>query len=164
VMSGAVIVADMLKQQKVATTDPHINFAPIAVQEWTVIAMTVEEKLTMKTNIVDGYTLKCMCTFGRDGTPTDEYGCNELCDERNRDCNKCGIQEAFNKLADYENTGLSPAEIEELKRSDRVHTKWEICSDGYYPYCKNCHYEPPREAGMTKYCPECGARMDGDKK
>ncbi len=44
-MSGAVIVADMLKQQKVATTDLHINFAPIAVQEWTVIAMTEKERL-----------------------------------------------------------------------------------------------------------------------
>ncbi len=68
------------------------------------------------------------------------------------------------RLAEYENTGLSPSEVEELKCPDRVHSKWEICSDGYYPYCKNCHYEPPREAGMTKYCPECGARMDGDKK
>lgn len=40
-----------------------------------------------------------------------------------------------------------------------VHSKWEISSDGYYPYCKRCKARPLE---MTKYCPECGARMDGD--
>ncbi len=41
-----------------------------------------------------------------------------------------------------------------------VHSKWEICCDGYYPYCKNCMAEPPGRE-MTKYCPNCGAKMDG---
>lgn len=41
-----------------------------------------------------------------------------------------------------------------------IHAKWEICSDGYYPYCSHCKSEP--ENGVrSKYCPECGARMDG---
>lgn len=40
------------------------------------------------------------------------------------------------------------------------HSKWEICCDGYYPYCKNCGKEPQGRA-MTDYCPNCGARMDG---
>ena len=35
---------------------------------------------------------------------------------------------------------------------------WEICSDGYYPYCSNCKSEP-KSGEMTKYCPECGSRM-----
>ena len=40
--------------------------------------------------------------------------------------------------------------------------KWEICSDGYYPYCSECKTEP--ESGkMTDYCPHCGAYM-GTKK
>lgn len=41
-----------------------------------------------------------------------------------------------------------------------VHSKWEICCDGYYPYCLNCKVEPPGRE-MTKYCPNCGAKMDG---
>ena len=40
-----------------------------------------------------------------------------------------------------------------------VHSKWEICCDGYYPYCKNCRNEPQGRV-MTKYCPNCGAKMD----
>ena len=40
------------------------------------------------------------------------------------------------------------------------HAKWEICCDGYYPYCSNCKTEP-KNGVMSKYCPECGAKMDG---
>ena len=40
-----------------------------------------------------------------------------------------------------------------------IHSKWEICCDGYYPYCLNCKAEPPGRE-MTKYCPSCGAKMD----
>ena len=39
-----------------------------------------------------------------------------------------------------------------------VHAKWEISSDGYYPYCSRCFGRPNGE--LTKYCPDCGARMD----
>lgn len=42
----------------------------------------------------------------------------------------------------------------------RIHARWEICCDGYYPYCSNCYNEPPGRE-MTDYCPKCGARMDG---
>ena len=43
------------------------------------------------------------------------------------------------------------------------HGKWEICSDGYYPYCSVCKSEP-KSKEMTDYCPHCGAYMKGDKK
>lgn len=40
---------------------------------------------------------------------------------------------------------------------------WLICSDGYYPFCSNCLYEPepPRlhEDNRTPYCPNCGYKM-----
>lgn len=39
------------------------------------------------------------------------------------------------------------------------HAKWLINPDGYYPYCSNCR-EETYVRKMTKYCPECGARMD----
>lgn len=39
------------------------------------------------------------------------------------------------------------------------HGHWIINSDGYYPQCSNCMREP--ESGkMTKFCPNCGAKMD----
>jgi len=41
-----------------------------------------------------------------------------------------------------------------------VHGKWIICSDGYYPYCSKCKQEP-KSGKMSKYCPSCGALMDG---
>ena len=43
-----------------------------------------------------------------------------------------------------------------------VHSKWEICSDGYYPYCKRCFNEPQGRV-MTKFCPNCGAKMDEEE-
>lgn len=49
----------------------------------------------------------------------------------------------------------STTDVEEVK-----HAKWEINSDGYYPYCSNCYTEP-KNGVMSKRCPECGAKMDG---
>ena len=39
-----------------------------------------------------------------------------------------------------------------------IHAKWEISSDGYYPYCKKCNARP-ENGKMTKYCPSCGAKL-----
>ena len=45
--------------------------------------------------------------------------------------------------------------------------KWLINSDGYYPYCSNCSYEPKTEVidlcadvGDIHICPNCGARIE----
>lgn len=59
-----------------------------------------------------------------------------------------GILYSINELAK-----LPTADVEEVK-----HAKWEINSDGYYPYCSNCKTEP-KNGVMSKYCPECGAKM-----
>lgn len=34
--------------------------------------------------------------------------------------------------------------------------KWEINSDGYYPYCSDCGFEPKK---ISLYCPNCGKKM-----
>lgn len=36
--------------------------------------------------------------------------------------------------------------------------EWIISSDGYYPYCSNCHQEPD-SGKMEDRCPNCGATM-----
>ena len=59
------------------------------------------------------------------------------------------------QIARYDDE-LKTADVQPVKRG-----KWEICSDGYYPYCSECKAEP--ESGkMTNYCPRCGADMRGD--
>lgn len=60
---------------------------------------------------------------------------------------------AIDQLHSY---GVEFGEKAEIQRVR--HGKWIISSDGYYPYCSECHYRP--EKHMTNYCPDCGARMD----
>lgn len=62
------------------------------------------KRLTMKSTVNNGYVLKGMCTFGRDGEPTDELGCSELCETCDHNCDKCPIQEGIDRLAYYENS------------------------------------------------------------
>lgn len=61
-----------------------------------------------------------------------------------------------NKIVDLE---------EELRMSRNIKKGiWTINSDGYYPYCSECGYEPPYVSGKdmrTPYCAKCGAEMDG---
>lgn len=55
---------------------------------------------------------------------------------------------------------ISPAKYEPVKEAP-LHPdtpKWQICSDGYYPYCPICNEEPP-SGNMTRYCPNCGTRL-----
>lgn len=51
--------------------------------------------------------------------------------------------------------------IEEDSLIKRGH--WIISSDGYYLYCSECN-EEPQGREMTKWCPNCGAKMDRDNK
>lgn len=37
--------------------------------------------------------------------------------------------------------------------------RWQVSSDGYYPYCPICGAQPDK---MTRYCAECGAKL-GDE-
>lgn len=66
------------------------------------------------------------------------------------------------------------AEIREMPAADVaevVHGKWFWADDGYCR-CSECTQKAPLvqplddepEAVMTKYCPNCGAKMDGREK
>lgn len=52
---------------------------------------------------------------------------------------------------------IPAADVQEVR-----HGKWEIDCNGYYPYCSNCKEEPDSGV-MSDYCPNCGARMDGEE-
>lgn len=71
----------------------------------------------------EDYVLKCMCdlteTNGKiEGTVE---GCDDYCGSR-ENCNTCGIRTAINCLGEYEDTGLTPTEIERLKADNaRLH-------------------------------------------
>lgn len=58
---------------------------------------------------------------------------------------------AINKVKEMESE-----DVERVK-----HGKWLINSDGYYPYCSECCNEPTMRI-MSKFCPNCGAKMGGD--
>lgn len=69
------------------------------------------------------------------------------------------LDQRYIKLAEYEDAEelIKPTtDVEPVK-----YAKWEICSDGYYPYCSNCKNEP-QGGVMTPFCPNCGTKMDGD--
>ncbi len=45
-----------------------------------------------------------------------------------------------------------------------VHGRWEVYMDGKYLMCSACKasFWDENEDGGTNYCPNCGARMDGE--
>lgn len=63
-----------------------------------------------------------------------------------------GISAAIKELEAFPTADVAPV----------VHSKWEICCDGYYPYCKRCRNEPQGRV-MTKFCPNCGAKMENEE-
>lgn len=86
----------------------------------------------------------------------------------NLDCKYCPFGEIDTDGIPNCNEWRYKEEAEKLLEGDNVaefqfvsHAKWEISSDGYYPYCKKCNARP-ENGKMTKYCPNCGAKMDGD--
>ena len=76
-----------------------------------------------------------------------EYYCNNICRCLGTECDKTKCPIWIAPAAD-----VAPV----------VHSRWMISSDGYYPYCEHCRTEPVG-GKMTKYCPNCGAVMDGGK-
>ena len=75
------------------------------------------DRLTVNSEILDGrYELKCLCN---DVVPEYKGNCRDYC-EINADCEYCGIRQAFDRLAAYEDTGLSPGEITAMKADNEI--------------------------------------------
>ena len=81
---------------------------------------------------------------------------------------------AVKRLGEYEDTGLTPEEIENLKDqsasdvAEVVHGEWIECDccdprDNWVK-CNSCGYETTLSRNIKYgHCPNCGAKMDGGK-
>ena len=43
------------------------------------------------------------------------------------------------------------------------HGRWDTSFDGITPFCTECGMSHRFMTRITKYCPNCGAKMDGEK-
>lgn len=91
--------------------------------------------------------------------------CSTTC-QKQTDCDDCPIQEAFARLRQYEQVGLTPAEIRELKERDiaKAPNKKSRHRGGFETFhCPNCDtsYQMDRRYTITDgYCPTCGKLLD----
>ena len=78
-----------------------------------------------------------------------EYRCNNCLGYGGRkNCEECPISHVERIVEEEPNL---------FGKEETAH--WDICCDGYYPYCSRCKSEPPGRE-MSKYCPNCGAKME----
>ena len=106
------------------------------------------KRLTQKQSA--GYDLKAL---------NGQY-CNNYCDEQSATtCRDCAIYQAIQKLARYEDTGLTPEKIVELKERDVAMEVNEIHVDEYY--CPACGAENNCDQGVVEdnFCLRCGQRL-----
>ena len=103
---------------------------------------------------LNSYGVECVCT--------PDENCDEGC-----------LNQRIARLAQYENTGLTPEQVTELnERQSERRGKWEEITEyggwGETHYrCSVCgeewHLEDGKPADNNmNFCPKCGARMDGD--
>lgn len=68
------------------------------------------------------HSLKCLQHYEHFSGFSHEECCADHCWGNQQECTKCEIQEAIERLAEYEDTELTPAEIVKLKvDNDRLH-------------------------------------------
>lgn len=73
------------------------------------------KRLTTISEITDNPTLKALCES------CAEMSCSELCElQEDNNCMGCPLQEAFSRLAAYEDSGLSPEEVQALQRENEA--------------------------------------------
>lgn len=84
------------------------------------------DRLTVKSTVCPGhYSLKCLRNKNCDnGVLSKEYDCAKYCNMGGL-CDDCEIQQAFDKLAAYEATGLTPEQINDLIKEEAL---WKIKS------------------------------------
>lgn len=102
------------------------------------------------------------CTFDREGGADDCKECTEICEDEGGVCRTCVLQECLTRLWDYEDTGLTPPEIMELKERDTAKAPIKDTDSGVrYTddyICPNCgrHFIG---TGIAAFCYHCGQRL-----
>lgn len=110
------------------------------------------ERLTIKYEGL--FVPKKTCTIDRFGEADDCDSCDSVCES---DCENCAVQECFTRLGEYEDTGLTPEQIIELKYRNNEEEISETQSYGVYFYeCPICN-EPVHE--KDNFCCKCGQRL-----
>lgn len=85
------------------------------------------DRLTIKSEALVGKHFALKCLVNDDYSPEmpypKEFSCHDYCPTSTADtCLNCGIQAAFDRLAAYEGTELTPEEIEQIKAENaRLH-------------------------------------------
>lgn len=72
----------------------------------------------------------------------------------------CDIRNVLRKLSGYENTGLTPPQIMELKERNAAKATRPISEKSLFAICPNCGQTIFRD---HRFCPECGQRLKEDK-
>ncbi len=114
------------------------------------------ERLTIKCEEL--FVPKKTCTTDRFGEVDDCDPCDTVCKS---DCRNCAIQECFTRLGEYENTGLTPEPIRELKERDTAKAPIDADEDyGFFtcPSCGEAIYASD-DFKSHKFCLNCGQRI-----
>lgn len=101
------------------------------------------ERLTRRTECGDAYYPECY-----------ERCYGEGASEK---CNDCDYDEKIcDTLAGYEDTGLTPEQIQLLKERDTAKAARPISDRSLYGICLNCGQTIFRD---HRFCPDCGQRL-----
>lgn len=97
----------------------------------------------------------------------DTHACYAICEKEcpdgiyadNPACMCAASKMAMKRLLEYEDTGLTPEQIRELKERDTAMEINEIHIDEYY--CPACGAENNCNQGVVEdnFCPRCGQRL-----
>lgn len=118
------------------------------------------ERLTIKYEGL--FTPKKACTIDRFGEADDCDSCDVICDStHSSDCANCVIQECFTRLGEYEDTGLTPQEVMELKERDTAKAPIDADEDYGFFTCPSCGESiyASDDFESHKFCLNCGQRL-----
>lgn len=86
--------------------------------------------------------------------------CSTTC-QKQTDCDDCPIQEAFARLKQYEQTGLTPEQIMELKERDTEKAPVDTDDEFDMYVCPNCDMAIGTMGDKREhhFCLNCGQRL-----
>lgn len=108
------------------------------------------------------------CTFDREGGADDCKECTEICEDEGGVCRTCILQECLTRLGEYEDTGLTPEQIRELKERDTARAPEEI-QDAFgdtrliCPNCRNSVINYFNRGRPPRFCMICGQRLQWEE-